>query len=102
MQLDEWHLFQFSPFNMDFLNFLALAAPHQPRFAQQLPPGGSQGRFAPAGRQVGDPSGAAAQKLTEVSSSLNGTSFRNCPLASPGGKLDFLTSGTSEPIGKKA
>ena len=23
-------------------------------------------------------------------------------LASPGGKLDFLTSGTSEPIGKKA
>ena len=28
------------------------------------------------GRQLGDPSGAAAQKLTEVSSSLNGISFR--------------------------
>ena len=32
---------------------------------------------------------------------LNDASSRNLPLASPGGKLDFLTSGTSEPIGKK-
>ena len=32
-----------------------VATPHQPRFAQQLPPGGSQGHFVPAGRQVGDP-----------------------------------------------
>ena len=30
---------------------------------------------------------AAAQKLTEVSSSLHGTSSRNLSLASPGGKL---------------
>ena len=36
--------------------------------------------------------GAAAQKLTEVSSSLHGTSSRNCPLASPGGKLPDLTA----------
>ena len=85
-----------------FSKLLAIATPHQPRYAQQLPPGGSQGRFAPAGRQVGDPSGAAAQKLTEVSSSLNGTSCRNLPSASPGGKLDFLSSGTSEPVDKKA
>ena len=37
----------------------------------------------------------------EQMGTLNGASFRNLPLASPGGKLDFLTSGTSEPIGKK-
>ena len=36
--------------------------------------------------------GAAAQKLTEVSSSLHGTSSRNCPVASPGGKLPDLTA----------
>ena len=32
---------------------------------------------------------------------MNGIGSRNLLLASPGGKLDFLTSGTSEPIGKK-
>ena len=32
-----------------------VATPHQPRYAQQLPRGGSQGGFAAAGRQVGDP-----------------------------------------------
>ncbi len=37
----------------------------------------------------------------EQRGTLNGTSSRNLLLASPGGKLDFLTSGTSEPIGKK-
>ena len=35
------------------------------------------------GRLAGDPSGAAAQKLMEVSRSLNGTSFRNLPLGFP-------------------
>ena len=54
------------------------------------------------GRQLGDPSGEAAHLQMEQSRTLNGISPRNCPLASPGGKLDFLTSGTSEPIGKKA
>ncbi len=39
------------------------------------------------GRLAGDPSGAAAQKLIEVSRSLNGTSFRNLPLGFPRGKL---------------
>ena len=53
------------------------------------------------GRQLGDPSGEAAHLQMEQSRTLNGISPRNCPLASPGGKLDFLTSGTSEPIGKK-
>ena len=48
------------------------------------------------GRQFGDPSGAAAQKLTEVSSSLNGTSSRNLPLGFPRGEADRL-DGTSEP-----
>ena len=33
-------------------------------------------------------------KLTELSGLLDGSSFRNCPLASPGGKL---SDGTSEP-----
>ena len=37
-----------------------VATPHQPRYAQQLPPGGSQGGFAAAGRQVGDPYRACA------------------------------------------
>ena len=48
--------FSFLPFNRDFLNFLALATPHQPalpvpkcRQAWQLPPGGSQGAVAGAG-----------------------------------------------------
>ena len=66
--------------------------------------------------------GAAAHLRMEQSRTLNGTSPRNCPLASPGGvaersesfkimiasgnhskieKLDFLTIGTSEPIVKK-
>ena len=40
MQLDEWYLFQFRTIQQGFLNFLALATPHQPRFAQQLPPRG--------------------------------------------------------------
>ena len=35
------------------------------------------------GHLLGDPSGAAAQKLMEVSRSLNGTSFRNLPLGFP-------------------
>ena len=48
------------------------------------------------GRQFGDPSGAAAQKLTEVSSSLNGTSSRNLPLGFPRGEAARL-DGTSEP-----
>ena len=45
--------FSFLPFNRDFLNFLALATPHQPalpvpkcRQVCQLPPGGSQGVVA--------------------------------------------------------
>ena len=29
MQLDEWYLFRFVPFNVNFPNFLAIAAPHQ-------------------------------------------------------------------------
>ena len=41
------------------------------------------------GRQLGDPSGAAAHLQMEQSRTLNGISPRNCPLASPGGKLDF-------------
>ena len=53
------------------------------------------------GHQLGDPSGEAAHLRMEQSGALNGTSSRNCPLASPGGKLDFLSIGTSEPIGKK-
>ena len=32
-----------------------VATPHQPRYAQQLPPGGSQGHFVPAGRLIGAP-----------------------------------------------
>ena len=47
--------FSFLPFNRDFLNFLALATPHQPaltvpkcRQVRQLPPGGSQGEVAAA------------------------------------------------------
>ena len=42
MRLDERYLFRFFTIQRGFLNFLALATPHQPRFAQQLPPGGSQ------------------------------------------------------------
>ncbi len=45
--------------------------------------------------------GAAAHLRMEQSRTLNGTSPRNCPLASPGGKLDFLSNGTSEPVDKK-
>ena len=41
-------------------------------------------------------------KLTKLSRPMDGTSFWLPLLASPGGKLDFLPSGTSEPIGKKA
>ena len=48
--------FSFLPFNRDFLNFLALATPHQPalpvpkcRQVWQLPPGGSRGAVAEAG-----------------------------------------------------
>ena len=44
------------------------------------------------GRQLGDPSGAAAHLRMEQSRTLNGTSSRNCPLASPGGKLPGLTA----------
>ena len=40
-------------------------------------------------------------QLTGQSRPLDGTSFCNCPLASPGGKLAFWAIGTSEPIGKK-
>ena len=29
MQLDEWYLFRLVPFNVNFPNFLAIAAPHQ-------------------------------------------------------------------------
>ena len=35
------------------------------------------------GLLAGDPSGAVAQKLMEMSRSLNGTSFRNLPLGFP-------------------
>ena len=31
MQLDEWHLLQFCTIQRGFLNFQALATPHQPR-----------------------------------------------------------------------
>ena len=55
MQLDEWYLFQFRTIQQGFLNFLALATPHQPRFAQQLPPGGSQVALRATGRLLGDP-----------------------------------------------
>ena len=48
-----------------------VATPHQPRYAQQLPPGGSQGGFAAAGRQVGDP--YQAQKLLACSSQQDTT-----------------------------
>ena len=37
-------------------------------------------------------SGAAAHLRMEQSRTLNGTSSRNCPLASPGGKLPGLTA----------
>ena len=35
---------------------------------------------------------------TELSRPLNRSSFRNCPLASPEGKLAWQIIGTSEPI----
>ena len=49
MQLDEWYLLRFLPFNVESSNFLAIATPHQSalpvpksRHGCQLPPGGSQ------------------------------------------------------------
>ena len=61
-----------------------VATPHQPRYAQQLPPGGSQGGFAAAGRQVGDPYMASAilqpsqiLKRTVGVANLATRSFRN-------------------------
>ena len=55
MQPDKWHLFQFCTIQREFLNFLALATPHQPglpvpkcRQSRQLPPGGSQEEVAGA------------------------------------------------------
>ena len=47
-----------------------VATPHQPRYAQQLPPGGSQGGFAAAGRQLGDP--YRTQKLSVFSVYVTG------------------------------
>ena len=44
------------------------------------------------GRLLGDPSGEAAHLRMEQSRALNGTSSRNCTLASPGGKLPGLTA----------
>jgi hypothetical protein len=69
----------FAPFNKNLLNFLALATPHQPRYAQQLfnygmiapgnhhferfaalcnTPGGSQGGCAAGGRLRASPTRA--------------------------------------------
>ena len=48
------------------------------------------------GRQLGDP------WLPEQLVALYGIGCRYLPLASPGGKLDFLSNGTSEPVDKKA
>ena len=55
MQLDKWYLFQFRTIQQGFLNFLALATPHQPglpvpqcRQSRQLPLGGSQEEVAGA------------------------------------------------------
>ena len=48
-----------------------VATPHQPRYAQQLPPGGSQGGIAAPGRQVGDP--YQAQKLLACSNQWDTT-----------------------------
>ena len=47
------------------------------------------------GRQPGDP------PLPEQLGTLHGSSCRYLPLASPGGKLDFLLTGASEPVDKK-
>ena len=68
-----------------------VATPHQPRYAQQLPPGGSQGGIAAPGRQVGDP--YQAQKLLACSSQQDTTYslftltyyFRSRRWAMPGG-----------------
>ena len=81
------------------------ATPHQPRYAQQLPPGGSQGGIAAPGRQVGAPYRACAilqplpdfeahrrgrrlgsPPFPEQMGTLNGISLRNLLLASPRGK----------------
>ncbi len=49
MQLDEWYLFQFIPFNVNFLNFLAIATPHQSAGSEvpsdSFPPGEAKGRL---------------------------------------------------------
>ena len=36
MQLDEWYLFQLCTIQQESFELLALATPHQPRYAQQL------------------------------------------------------------------
>ena len=75
MQLDEWYLLRFLPFNVESSNFLAIATPHQSalpvpksRHGCQLPPGEAKNSedFGDnhstnrsiawaSGRQVGDP-----------------------------------------------
>ena len=108
--------------------------PHPARSARGAPFGGAAERSEAEGvysvgccrRMVSTaPVGADSirpKPWTFVSTRLNGTSFRNCPLASPRGvaersesfkimiaggnhskirKLDFLISGTSEPLIKK-
>ena len=77
MQLDEWYLLRFLPFNVESSNFLAIATPHQSalpvpksRHGCQLPPGEAKNSedFGDnhstnrsiawaSGRQVGDPYG---------------------------------------------
>ena len=59
MQLDEWYLFRLVPFNVNFPNFLAIAAPHQAFLPigsevplvkkSSFPPGEAKGEVAGAG-----------------------------------------------------
>ena len=67
-----------------------VATPHQPRYAQQLPPGGSQGGFAARVANL------ATRQRMELSETLNGVSFWLLPLGFPRGEAAGL-DGTSEP-----